>query len=244
MEQLVNPSETTRILQLVAEAGPVVKAVLFLLFFLSVASWTVILVKLRALRSARRASNHFLEIFWNSNRLDTIYEAAKKLKVCPLTEVFKAGYIELVNVKTNAKQREKEAAREGGTAPADISKDIGGIDNVHRALRRAATSEVTRLESLVPFLATTGSTAPFIGLFGTVWGIMNSFINIGASKDTSLAVVAPGISEALVATAVGLFAAIPAVVFYNHFLSTIRVLSSEIDNFSNDFINIVKRHFF
>ena len=119
----------------------------------------------------------------------------------------------------------------------------GDIENIARALRRATQSEVTNLEAMVPFLATTGSVAPFIGLFGTVWGIMNSFINIGAQKNASLDVVAPGIAEALIATAIGLAAAIPAVMAYNYFVRRINVLSSEMENFSADYLNIVRRHF-
>ena len=119
----------------------------------------------------------------------------------------------------------------------------GDIDNIARSLRRAQQSEVTSLESMVPFLATTGSTAPFVGLFGTVWGIMNSFISIGAQKNASLDVVAPGIAEALIATAIGLVAAIPAVMAYNFFVRKISVLSGEMESFSSDMLNIVRRHF-
>jgi biopolymer transport protein TolQ len=110
-------------------------------------------------------------------------------------------------------------------------------------LRRATSNEVMSLEAMVPFLATTASAAPFIGLFGTVWGIMNSFINIGARKNASLDVVAPGIAEALIATAIGLLAAIPAVMAYNYFVRRINVLSSEMESFSSDMLNIVRRHF-
>jgi biopolymer transport protein TolQ len=121
--------------------------------------------------------------------------------------------------------------------------DLGGIDNLIRALRRAASTELTSLERLIPFLATTGSTAPFIGLFGTVWGILRAFQKIGIEGTASIAVVGPDIAHALIATAVGLAAAIPAVMAYNYFNSRIRVLTTEMDNFSDDFLNIVKRHF-
>jgi biopolymer transport protein TolQ len=119
----------------------------------------------------------------------------------------------------------------------------GELTNVERALRRAAMNEVTGLETMIPFLATTGSTAPFVGLFGTVWGIMNSFIEIGGQKSASLDVVAPGIAEALIATAIGLVAAIPAVMAYNYFLRRIHVLQTEMDAFQSDYLNIVRRHF-
>jgi biopolymer transport protein TolQ len=127
--------------------------------------------------------------------------------------------------------------------PEVISTELGGIDNIARALRRATNSEITRLEKYLTFLATTGSTAPFIGLFGTVWGIMTSFKGIGETGSASLAVVAPGIAEALIATAIGLVAAIPAVIGYNHFQYKIRVLIGEMDNFSTEYLNVVQRTF-
>ena len=145
--------------------------------------------------------------------------------------VFRAGYSELAKIKKTS-------------SDADVmASQLGEMENINRALRRATASEVTHLESLIPFLATTGSTAPFVGLFGTVWGIMNSFRDIAGAGAANLTTVAPGISEALIATAIGLAAAIPAVIAYNYFNSKIRVLSTEMDNFSNDFLNIVKRHF-
>lgn len=226
------------VLKLIMDAGFLVKIVLIILLGFSVLSWAIIFKKYRALRKAKKDSAKFLEIFWNSRRLDTVYESAKQLTYSPLAEVFKAGYIELINIKS-AKSKKQE-----GSEQEVYYSELGGIDNVSRALRRASLQEVTNLEKLVSFLATTGNTAPFIGLFGTVWGIMTSFLHIGQTKDTSLAVVAPGISEALIATAMGLLAAIPAVVFYNLFVSHIRVLSNEMDNFASDFINIIKRHFF
>ncbi|MFH1729593.1 MAG: protein TolQ [Pseudomonadota bacterium] len=226
------------IFKLVMESGLVVKLVLLLLIIFSTLSWAIILTKYRLLKKAKRESNRFMNIFWESKKLDTIYDAAKRFKNCPVGEVFKAGYIELINIK-NASTRSHLPHGEEGT----LRVKLGGIDNIQRALRSATTQEITAMEKMISFLATTGSSAPFIGLFGTVWGIMNSFINIGQTHDTSLAVVAPGISEALIATAVGLFAAIPAVIFYNYFINKIKVISSEMDNFANDFLNIIKRHF-
>jgi biopolymer transport protein TolQ len=148
----------------------------------------------------------------------------------PLANVFHAGYVELARVL--------------GAGTSDGQKHYGGdIDNIERSLRRAISRETTSLETLIPFLATTGSTAPFVGLFGTVWGIMNSFIAIGAQKNASLDVVAPGIAEALIATAIGLAAAIPAVMAYNYFGRRVAVLNGEMDAFGSDFLNIVRRHF-
>ena len=146
----------------------------------------------------------------------------------PVAQVFRSGYVELARLKKRS-------------GDDDLG---GGIENVERALRRSANAESTAMESMTAFLATVGSTAPFIGLFGTVWGIMKAFQDIGRMGSANLATVAPGISEALIATAAGLAAAIPAVIAYNFFLARIRVLEGEMEAFSSDFLNIVKRHFF
>ena len=175
---------------------------------------------------------NFLDSFWASKRLDTIYQKSEDLSGSPVSQVFRAGYIEL------AKLKKKEKDGEAG----DTS--LGGMESVERSMRRAASSELTGLEALVSFLGTTGATAPFIGLLGTVIGIMSAFQKIGLDKSAGLETVAPGIGGALVATAFGLFAAIPAVIAYNSFLARIRVLDSEMENFSADFLNIIKRHFF
>ncbi len=221
-------------LSIVVHSGPVVMTVLVLLLAASVVSWAIILRKWRHLRKAQDQSLAFLETFWRSKRLDAIYEAAESLASSPISQVFRAGYVELS--KVTAKQK-----KEGDDA---MSEQLGGIENVERALKRAAVSEVTALEATVPFLATTASAAPFVGLFGTVWGIMRAFHDIYLMGSANLSTVAKPISEALIATAFGLFAAIPAVVAYNYFVSKIRVLDSEMTNFSNDFLNIVRRHFF
>ncbi len=226
------------IISLVLGAGLVVKIVLLLLLILSVVSWSIIGAKLWILKNAKKRSIKFIELFWSSDNMDTIFNAAEKSKSSPLGEVFKAGYVELIKIENTSKQESNPSASER------MSIKLGTIKNIERALNRAITSETTSLEKYVSFLATTGSTAPFIGLFGTVWGIMNSFINIGAKGATSIAVVAPGISEALIATAIGLFAAIPAVVFFNLFVNRIKVIMREMENFSSDFLNIVKRDFY
>jgi biopolymer transport protein TolQ len=228
--------------QLVLEASPTVKLVLVVLVMMSLICWFIIGAKLFRLGRATRQSNKFLDIFWesgagagrgssasqwNSERLEAIYSQLAVVNTSPLAKVFHAGYVELARVLGSAGAR-------GGAAE---------MDNVERALRRASINEVTVLETMVPFLATTGSTAPFVGLFGTVWGIMNSFIEIGGQKSASLDVVAPGIAEALIATAVGLVAAIPAVMAYNYFLRRIHVLQTEMDAFQSDYLNIVRRHF-
>jgi biopolymer transport protein TolQ len=220
--------------EIIRHSGPVGIFVLLLLLLSSVASWAIIGLKYFHLRQAQQQSIQFLDIFWQSKRLDAIYQAAEKLSVSPISQVFRAGYIELSKLTSAGSPEDRAEAR----------PDLGGIENVERALRRASVAEVTYLESKVPFLATTGSTAPFVGLFGTVWGIMGAFQDIYLQGNANLATVAKPISEALIATAVGLLAAIPAVVGYNLFLSKIKVLESEMESFSSDFLNIVKRHFF
>jgi biopolymer transport protein TolQ len=218
-------------------ASPVVQLVLLLLLVFSVGSLGVILYKFRQLRSARRQSERFLEIFWEAKNLATISTASVELKQSPVAHVFRSGYQEL--------QRLTRPKKSGtwGDAPAGESTDLGGIENVERAMRRATTQEVTRLEKALTFLATTASTAPFVGLFGTVWGVMTAFRGLTTAQTSSIQAVAPGIAEALIATAVGLAAAIPAVVAFNHFAREIRVLTADMDNFSAEFLNIAERHF-
>ncbi len=222
-------------LEIVTHSGPVGILVLVLLLIASLVSWAIILMKHIHLRQAQRQSVLFLDTFWQSKSLPAIYQESDQLSDSPISQVFRAGYIELS--KVTAGQQQKNASSEP-------RYDLGGIENVERALRRAAVAEGTHLESKVAFLATTGSAAPFVGLFGTVWGIMGAFQDIYLQGNANLATVAKPISEALIATAVGLFAAIPAVVAYNFFLSRINVLRSEMDSFSSDFLNICRRHFF
>jgi biopolymer transport protein TolQ len=219
----------------VLNAGLPEKAVMVFLLAFSVVSWAIIFYKSRTVRRAYRESETFLDIFWNSKRLDAIYQRSETLSASPVSQVFRAGYIELAKLKKMEK---------GEGEPQKGDTDLGDLENIERSMRRAAAAELTALEALVPFLATTGSTTPFIGLFGTVLGIMNSFQDIGRLGNASLATVAPGVGGALVATAFGLFAAIPAVIAYNFFLSKIRVLDTEMQNFCSDFLNITKRHFF
>jgi biopolymer transport protein TolQ len=220
----------------ILHAGLGEKVIMGILLFFSIVSWGIIAHKLRTLHRAVSQSETFLETFWNTKRLDAIFEKAEVLPDSPVSQVFRAGYIELAKIR---KVKDELAANTQGGGGA-----AGELESVERSMRRAAASELTQLESLVPFLATTGSTAPFIGLLGTVIGIINSFRDIGMMGNANLATVAPGIGGALVATAFGLFAAIPAVMAYNYFLTRIRVLETEMQNFSADFLNIVKRHFF
>lgn len=215
-----------------AGTGLIVKLVLLLLIFFSVVSWAIIFFKLLQVYRANSESERFLDFFWKTKRFDAVNSQLDRFANSPLTVLFSEGYSELKRLVEKGDQKEE----------LDImSTELGGIENIARALRRATTSEITRLEKYVTFLATTGSTTPFIGLFGTVWGIMNAFKGIGESGSASLAVVAPGISEALIATAIGLVAAIPAVMAYNHFQHKIKVLIATMDNFSTEFLNIVQR---
>jgi biopolymer transport protein TolQ len=207
--------------------------VLALLVAFSVVCWYIIGFKYWYLHRAKQGSDAFLDVFWKSKRLDEIYKAAQAMEHSPTAQVFQAGYVEL------SKLQGAEAANGEVGAMHDRLSDL---ESVERAMRRTQTAEVTQLEKMVAFLATTGSSAPFVGLFGTVWGIMTSFMDITASGSASVTVVAPGIAEALIATAIGLMAAIPAVIAYNLFVQKIKVLASEMDTFSSDFLNIVKRH--
>ncbi|MBI4639379.1 MAG: protein TolQ [Candidatus Tectomicrobia bacterium] len=224
--------------ELVLQAGPIVKLVLILLVGFSVVSWGIIFQKLRMIRKAQKDSERFLDIFWSGVNLSAVYSACRNMEASPLARVFLAGYLELENLQRDGIELNSESYSGDLTT---ISTKPTGFDNISRTLRAAMTLEISKLERHLPFLATTGSTTPFIGLFGTVWGIMDSFRNIGARGSASLAVVAPGISEALIATAVGLVAAIPAVVAYNHFMNRVRLLSLEMENFTSEFLNLLSR---
>jgi len=233
-EPLAIPRPQETIVQMVTGSGAVVQAVLFLLLGFSVVSWAIIFTKSRQMRRAERESERFIDIFWDAKNLTAINTASLDLKESPVAQVFRAGYQELIRL-TRAK---RQAA--GGD---DMSTDLGGVENVERAMKRATTQEITKLERSLTFLATTASAAPFVGLFGTVWGIMNAFRGLSVTQSSSIQAVAPGISEALIATAIGLAAAIPAVMAYNYFAGKVRVLSSEMDNFASEFLNIAERHF-
>jgi biopolymer transport protein TolQ len=208
-------------------------------------SWAIILIKYRYIRKAYKESAEFTDYFWKSRDLSNAFAKAKQLRGSPQARIFRIGYVELKKMSQSAAQTrpqpEQSLNKLSGGQNMSLDNRFTGTDNIKRALRRAITTEMTRMTQMVPFLATTGNTAPFIGLFGTVWGIMNSFIGIGQRGSANLAVVAPGISEALVATAAGLAAAIPAVIAFNFFMSKIRVVESELQSFSADLLNIIER---
>jgi biopolymer transport protein TolQ len=205
------------IFKIMADADIVVKLILLLLLFFSVFSWAIIIFKRRTVQSAFKQSDKFLDTFRKSKSLTEVNEAARKYKSSPLAVIFQAGYKELA-------YQSKSSADNGWSGEK--------TDSLNRALLKASNAQVSRLEKMMFFLATTGNVSPFIGLFGTVWGIMISFERIGALRSASLQVVAPGIAEALVATAVGLFAAVPAVIAYNYFLGRIKDLISDMEDFS------------
>lgn len=219
------------LLGMILDAGLMVKFVLLILLVLSIISWTIIFIKFRYYRKIRIENEAFDSDYKRSNKLSELLPAAKKYSCSTTAEVFRVGYTELTKVN----KLSKDTAR-----TEEIS--LSSLDNVQRALNRASSTEMTKLESALGFLATTGSASPFIGLFGTVWGIMETFKAIGARGSATLAVVAPGISEALIATAAGLAAAIPAVIFYNYFLNKSRTMVQEMDNFADEFLNIVERY--
>lgn len=215
----------TGVLDLIFQAGPVAKFILLLLFIASINCWAIIFSKWKKLRVAQHQNDKFMDIFWNGKSLDEIVAKSERYAHSPLAAVFRYAVKELKKVSSND--------------PSPLSPDK--MDNVQRALARASNTEISTLEKNVTFLATTASAAPFVGLFGTVWGIMNSFQNIGATGAANLAVVAPGISEALITTATGIGAAIPAVIAYNYFAGQIKRAAIDIECFSQDFINIVQR---
>lgn len=232
-EQVVN----TDILHLLKDATPVAKVVLAILLIFSAVSWGIILYKIWQFNRCQRQTGTFLEIFRKSSKFSEVAAVCRTLSDSPLVGLFQAGYAEL-NSQLRTGQASETKPASGAGRPT-----LKSLDSVDRALLRATTVEMTKLERRVPFLATTASITPFIGLFGTVWGIIVAFQEIGVAGSSSLAVVAPGIAEALIATAAGLFAAIPAVYFYNHFTNRVKHFSAEMDDFSLEFLNISERNF-
>jgi biopolymer transport protein TolQ len=216
--------------------GPVATAVLIVLGIFSLVSWAIIIYKGLALHRAHAQSGTFLQVFRKSNKFSEVNSVCLQLKASPLVGVFQAGYLEV-------NQQVRGGSQGSSSAATPARPTVKSLESLSRALARAATVEATRLERRLSFLATTASVSPFIGLFGTVWGIMDAFGNIGRMGSANLTVVAPGISEALITTAMGLLAAVPAAVSYNFYSSRIRVLTSMMDDFALEFLNIVERHF-
>ena len=232
--------ETIGVFQMVLGASLIVKLVLSLLLGFSATSWTIIFIKYRLISKARKETTVFIDVFWNSRNLTDAYSKARHMRESTMARVFRIVYLELKKL-TNSKENLEQAIGQNGIASLDMTSRI---EHMRRTLRKATNEEVNRMAQLIPFLATAGSTAPFIGLFGTVWGIMSSFQGIANKGSANLAVVAPGIAEALIATAVGLAVAIPAVIAFNFFSQKIRIIDSDLQNFSADFLNIVGRDIF
>ncbi len=221
-------------LQMVLDLGPVSIAVLLILMVFSLVSWAIIFSKWMTLKRAEAHSQTFLEIFRRSKKFSDVHAICHQLRISPLVGLFVSGYNEL-NYQLKSRGGESESERQPGR--------IQNLESVARSLVRASNQEVLKLERRLPFLATTGSTTPFIGLFGTVWGIMNAFQNIGVTESANISVVAPGVSEALIATAAGLAAAIPAVIFYNFYVNWVKRLSIQMDDFALEYLTVIERNF-
>ena len=221
----------TGILGMVLHAGPMVRAIMAGLLGLSLICWSIIVTKTLQLRRVNRESEAFANLFTKCRWLSSLQEDAERFSEGHLTHIFRTGYAELNRVT---------GLLSGRALKNSPSHDELLLENVGRAVQSGIISKRKRLQRLLPFLATTGSTAPFIGLFGTVWGIMTSFQDIGLKGSANLAIVAPGISEALVATAMGLAAAIPAVVAFNCFSNRIQLIEDDMLQFASDFLNLLK----
>jgi len=234
------------IIQMILHAGPMVKFVMLILFMFSIGTWAIIFLKFRMLRKAKDETDDFLALFYESRDIKKIYRSSQSLKLSPVARLFSAGYAEFMRFRKIQGGDPDSAVQTGAGGQSDypLRSQRTLMDNLERALRKAEIDQNKRLEKALSFLATTGNTAPFIGLFGTVWGIMESFRSIGLKGSANLAVVAPGISEALIATAAGLAAAIPAVVAFNYFTQRVNSLRAEMDIFSTDFLSMVVRQFF
>lgn len=224
---------------LIADADWLAKSVLLILLLFSAVSWAIVFAKTLQFNRAQRQTATFLQVFRKSTKFSEVQSICPSVPASPLVGIFQAGYAEL-NL-----QLRRDAPRDGEGRPmaAAPRPTLRSLESVDRALLRATTVEVAKLEKRVPFLATTASITPFIGLFGTVIGIMVAFSRIGAEGSTSLAVVAPGIASALIATAAGLFAAVPAVYFYNGFTGRVKDFASQMDDFALEFLNISERNF-
>jgi biopolymer transport protein TolQ len=213
-------------------AGVMVKFVMLLLLFFSLGSWYIVFNRYMLFKKTHKNSRKFQKTFWGCKSLAEAGKIVDESCNCPEAAIFKSGYNELQKIVRS---------KPHGADDESLAMRMAGVDNLKRCLRKAENMAVNDLSRNLSFLATTGSATPFIGLFGTVWGIMASFHEIGKSGSASLAVVAPGISEALVATAAGLAVAIPAVIFYNYYSNRVADMESEMQSFAADFMNLIER---
>ncbi len=223
------------IVDMFLDSGPMAKVVFAILAFMSIVSWAVMISKLLQYRRADSDGEEFLEIFRRSKRFSEVNAAAGRLSGTPLVGLFQAGYAEI--------DAQVKAAQEAGAKTSGAAFRVKSLEGVERSLRRAIAVEQAVLVRGSPFLATTASASPFIGLFGTVWGIMVAFNEIGATGSTSITAVAPGIAEALINTAAGLVAAIPALVGFNYFAARLRDMKSQMQDFILEFMNLTERNF-
>jgi len=229
------------VVELVMQSSIMAKVVLLTLLVFSITSWAIMLNKLFVYRVSRDEDNRFLEVFSKTENLTQIYNFAKNLRLSPLARLFLTGYRELYVFQEMAKEERKKSKKQPlATGEKLTAQDIKGIS---LALNKSVNREVERFSKRLEFLATTGSTTPFIGLFGTVWGIMHSFRSIGVQGTASIGGVAPGIAEALIATAAGLITAIPAVIFFNYLNNKVFVLTSNMDDFCQDFVYLAEKNF-
>ena len=226
--------------QLIANATWLAKSVLLILLIFSAISWGIILLKSVQFRRAAGDTSTFLQVFRKSTKFSEVQSICGSVPRSPLVGIFQAGYAE---INTQLRQPGSRGDADAKPVTPAARPTLKSLDAVDRALLRATSVELGKLEKHVPFLATTTSITPFIGLFGTVIGIMVAFTRIGAEGSTSLAVVAPGIAEALIATAAGLFAAVPAAYFYNHQTNKVKEFASQMDDFALEFLNISERNF-
>ena len=240
MQNVISDSPLS-IVELVMQSSLMAKGVLVLLMIFSIVSWAIIVSKFRIYRQAKNEDSRFLETFTKTENLTHIYNFAKELRMSPLARIFLTGYRELYVFQEMAKEERKKRGEPPSTSGESVTpRDLKGIS---LALNKAINREIERMSRRLEFLATTGSTTPFIGLFGTVWGIMHSFRSIGLQGTASIGGVAPGIAEALIATAAGLVAAIPAVIFFNYFNNKIILFTSVMDDFLQDFIYMAEKNF-
>jgi len=231
LQMQVSEANGDNVLKLLFSSDPVVKFTLLVLLVFSVVSWAIIFFKYRQVKKAKKTSNQFLNLFEASDSIEEVLTKPSPREGNPLYEVFSSG---LADILRHRQQSAKD--------PAKASKL--NLEHIKKSVFRAQSDEVAKLEQMTPFLATTASASPFIGLFGTVWGILTAFWAIGRAGSTSLGTVGPYIAEALIATAVGLAAAIPAVIAYNYFVSKIKVLTKNIDDFGDDLVHRIEKEYF
>lgn len=219
----------------IENASPIVMLTLLVLVGMSVLSWAIMVQKRKQFTAAEQGNIPFEETFWKASSLEQAFEHLSEFPDSNMASVFRLGYMELRKIA------------ESGLATINAKSEapsLQGLDNLQRTLRKATDIELSRLEARLGFLATVGSVGPFVGLFGTVWGIMGTFQHIGNTGSASLAVVAPGLAESLITTGIGLAAAIPASIAYNLFVTRIKKQELDLNNFASDFLNLAKRNFF